>query len=1045
MGLRKRRKKVSGPDPKFIGRKDILDYFSYEWNKHIDEDPRFISNFSGIGGIGKSRLIRHIHTLYTKDEIVCCLDPNFDKLNDPISILKTIIRKTHKQGDLVKFDKTEKIVSRFDGLIKEAASDNKDISTQDISRQIVTAAQVGGELLGGNETGKIMGRLSDASTIALNTLFDQILTRRKIIKNDEDRLLLESPVSEITSKFIQDVNKLYRNNVKFVLSIDTYEKISIDMEQWLLRQILGEVQPIEADLRIIIAGREPLIDSNRLWHDEWGDHIYSVKLNPFTSAETKEFIKQYCQIKDAEASVDKIQEYSKGHPFWLHLWADSGAEMGKFTSASNLKKIEERFFELFPDSKHKKWLRQASFFRHFNQDLLSILIEEETQEAFSWLTNQTSLVEGDGIYWKLHDIPRKTILNNRKIRSENLFSDPVKKIVSHIEKRHGSFLETFDGNNRIGFSEDEKEILSDFSYYMTLYNGDIIERHLSVILDVSKISIDVALKLLSIAIQALKEIDVSPSQKIKTIIKIIKTDSHVVDEMTIKTLRTELKMHDFSKQQQSLLDNLIDGFTVVNNENEDRGVTVPKVDKFRKKIIEQYTEKVSYIKNNYNQKNKSFDERKLMVLAMVETTIDIRKQLDTYVEEQMNDEKTSDEVTNYLSAEYLPLEKIDFEEMPNAFAEYFLFSLTDGKNPDNLVDLKYLRYIIKKVIPYMDSRVRQSLLNVKHLFAWGKLIDDDSYKCLSYSIAGNDFLKQEKYDEAIREYSKAIKLQPELPETAGVYKNRGLCFELSEQCELALDDYNKSIELDPLNVDLYSLRSNLFLHNREYRKAIEDCDKALEMKPGSAYLYNQKAFIYDEKKEHDTAINLFDKAIELDSQKAIFFNNRGCTFNMVCRYDKAIDDFNRAIELDSHRPNFYSNRGMSYLYKTNYKQATDDFYKALELDENYVSAYFNLSKLCISKGSYAEALKILSKSSVKAEKDKLIYHFIECISKKLYSIDTSASESNLSELLSKNFILSTYELFSLEKWIETIKTNKNQYIMNLTENLKSALRAYPKT
>ena len=133
--------------------------------------------------------------------------------------------------------------------------------------------------------------------------------------------------------------------------------------------------------------------------------------------------------------MNRIHKHTRGYPFWLDLWANSGIDPASFLSASHLQKIEERFFEMFPQEEHQNWLRQAAFFRRFDQEMLGILLGDESQEAFSWLIHQSSLIESDGRCWKLHDIPRKIILTNIQARSHEMLSVPVTKILNFFENK----------------------------------------------------------------------------------------------------------------------------------------------------------------------------------------------------------------------------------------------------------------------------------------------------------------------------------------------------------------------------------------------------------------------------------------------------------------------------------------------------------------------------------------------------------------------------------------------------------------------------------
>ncbi len=133
MGLRNRGQKSIPTDSRFIGRENILEDFAREWGKPIEQSPRFIVNLYGLGGIGKSKLLEQFLLRHAQNAMVCKLDANFDDLNDPLTVLKIILRKTRQNGKLVEFDETQKLIARFDKLVNEAAKASGGIAQRDCS------------------------------------------------------------------------------------------------------------------------------------------------------------------------------------------------------------------------------------------------------------------------------------------------------------------------------------------------------------------------------------------------------------------------------------------------------------------------------------------------------------------------------------------------------------------------------------------------------------------------------------------------------------------------------------------------------------------------------------------------------------------------------------------------------------------------------------------------------------------------------------------------------------------------------------------------
>ena len=91
---------------------------------------------------------------------------------------------------------------------------------------------------------------------------------------------------------------------------------------------------------------------------------------------------------------------------------------------------------------------------------------------------------------------------------------------------------------------------------------------------------------------------------------------------------------------------------------------------------------------------------------------------------------------------------------------------------------------------------------------------------------GDQYSKQEKYDEAIQAYTKAIELNPKYPEA---YFKRAINFGLKHNYELTISDYSKAIELNPNYAKAYYFRGIANYNKAYYDKAQIDIKKAQDL------------------------------------------------------------------------------------------------------------------------------------------------------------------------------------------------------------------------
>ena len=128
---------------------------------------------------------------------------------------------------------------------------------------------------------------------------------------------------------------------------------------------------------------------------------------------------------------------------------------------------------------------------------------------------------------------------------------------------------------------------------------------------------------------------------------------------------------------------------------------------------------------------------------------------------------------------------------------------------------------------------------------------------------GLDLTIQQKFDEAIAAFTKAIEL---VPKYADAYNRRGVAYNWKKDNDSAIADFTKAIELEPNRVELYLNRGSIyFIELQNYELAISDFTKAIELNPKNDFFYRMRARSYDAVGRKDLADADLQKARELRS------------------------------------------------------------------------------------------------------------------------------------------------------------------------------------
>lgn len=110
----------------------------------------------------------------------------------------------------------------------------------------------------------------------------------------------------------------------------------------------------------------------------------------------------------------------------------------------------------------------------------------------------------------------------------------------------------------------------------------------------------------------------------------------------------------------------------------------------------------------------------------------------------------------------------------------------------------------------------------------------DSKPELAYTNQGTTYSKKGKYNEAIKEYDKAIELNPRYKIA---YYNRSVAYTKTGQYDRAINDCNKVLQLDPKHANSYYTRGVSYWHLGSKNQAVKDLQAAAKLKHKGARDY----------------------------------------------------------------------------------------------------------------------------------------------------------------------------------------------------------------
>jgi protein O-mannosyl-transferase len=222
------------------------------------------------------------------------------------------------------------------------------------------------------------------------------------------------------------------------------------------------------------------------------------------------------------------------------------------------------------------------------------------------------------------------------------------------------------------------------------------------------------------------------------------------------------------------------------------------------------------------------------------------------------------------------------------------------------------------------------------IILWNDVLHQHENVPLAYLNRGIAYARQNEYDKAIEDISKAIQLDTRQTKAyysnyARAYYNRGNMYFNQGRFDLALQDFNKCIEWNPKYGQAYFNRGNIYTDTREYDKALADFSRAAELNPRDAKPFVNRGYVFGLKKEYEKALHDFDMAVRLNPEDPGIYFNRGMLFLNMQDYVKSIESFSKTLKINPNDPEALFNRGLAEYYSSDKKAAERDMRQAAGL------------------------------------------------------------------------------------------------------------------
>lgn len=139
--------------------------------------------------------------------------------------------------------------------------------------------------------------------------------------------------------------------------------------------------------------------------------------------------------------------------------------------------------------------------------------------------------------------------------------------------------------------------------------------------------------------------------------------------------------------------------------------------------------------------------------------------------------------------------------------------------------------------------------------------------------------------------------QEEPPSDASGLHQRARDYFTQGKAELALEDLNAAIGVNPYYTQAYFLRGQIYAARKDFPLAIQDFDKAVEQDNSFAGAFHQRALAHQASRDYRQALKDFSQAMALEPYNALALRDRAMAHRDAGNYDDAVADYDDAMRL----------------------------------------------------------------------------------------------------------------------------------------------------
>ncbi|CCQ53828.1 MULTISPECIES: tetratricopeptide repeat protein [Crocosphaera] len=209
---------------------------------------------------------------------------------------------------------------------------------------------------------------------------------------------------------------------------------------------------------------------------------------------------------------------------------------------------------------------------------------------------------------------------------------------------------------------------------------------------------------------------------------------------------------------------------------------------------------------------------------------------------------------------------------------------------------------------------------------------------------GIDYLRQEKYQEAIVQFTQVINDKSQW--MAFAYSNRCLAHLQLNNNQAAKRDCEKALEMNSDNMEAYLNKGLADYRMENYHQSLAAYQEVIKRQKGDYRAYYNQGLVHFQLGNYQQALNSYDQALEIDQDyslehKTLIYHDRALAHLKLEDFSRAIANLTHLLILNPKNEQAYYQRGYAYQKSGDHKAAFQDFTEVITLNPQSTNAYIN--------------------------------------------------------------------------------------------------------